>query len=59
MQGADTALPAGDRDPIYSVISRPDYLKGTGSGWGGGAELAPRVSLLTVGTHAWAEEVCP
>src|SRR5208337_4474579 len=32
MQGADTALPAGDRDLINSVISRPDYLKGTGSG---------------------------
>jgi hypothetical protein len=33
MQGADTALPAGDRDLMYSVISRPDYLKGTGSGF--------------------------
>jgi len=32
MQGAYTALPAGDRDLLYSVISRPDYLKGTGSG---------------------------
>ena len=26
MLGADTALPAADRDLMYSVISRPDYL---------------------------------
>ena len=40
MQGADTALPAGDRDLMYSVISWPDYLKDTGSGMRG-AKLAP------------------